>query len=520
MKKGIIGMMMVVMTTALLGTSLVSCGDDNEDEVLFTAEMTDDGHFAAVGGTRNIRVKSNTEWVVTTQVIEGTSDWLTTDISQGKDERTIGVTASSNTSLSTRKAIVKVSCTTDASKTREFTFTQDAPEPTLKVSASSVKLKALDRKPASVKIESNVAWTVACSESWLSIDKESGVGNQSISLTADNNPSDTERTATVIVTVKDTELAQTITVTQASTADLLYREPYTTWKSSVTDVKSYMSGYSVYSETATQIFYEGKYKERLTAYLFDSDKLTGAVVAISSSTVTSSDIENSLKDNGYNANGTDKKSRKKFVSSDKKTIVLIDLNTENAVYYIYYYDEEQYNKLFEEPYTSWGASRSAVNSVMTIRGYTLTDESTNASDSYYMMYKGKDWEICTLYYFDTSIHLKQAAVVFDESVVGENDVDNYLRKKMGCTYVTAIDEYTYYYTSDKKSAIAVYNYYNESLQALLVYLVYFDASAGARAGRDMQRDAIPFSDFTPQLEQIRETVDKWVQNKGNQKNEL
>lgn len=509
--------MLVVMTTALFSASLLSCGDDESEEIFITAETSEECEFAAVGGKRTIRVKSNTEWTAATQVIEGANDWLTTNITTGKGNQDLVVTASANTTISARKAIVKIYCVADPSKSWEFTYTQVVPEPSLKVSKTSVSLKALDRKPASIKIESNVAWTVSFSEEWLSVDKSKGEGTANINFSAEDNIADVERTAIVTITADEVpELSQTITVKQSSTANLLYREPLTTWNSSASEVKSYMADYNLNIENATQLIYEGKFKEIMTGYLFEDSKLKNAIVAVQSSYASSSDIEQSLKDNGYNAEGTDRGGRKKFVSDNRTTIVLIDLNTENNVYFIRYYDPDIYNKLFAEPYVSWEASRSSVKNIMSSRGYTLEAESTKASEDYYLIYKAKYWEEGSVYYFDASMCLIMSAVVFNESVINKSLIEKFLKSDLNYTYYLTNNGYTYYKTKNDNIVVSVYN------KDSYVYVVYFNPNnaSGSRSQNDLFSESTSILNSSQHIEQIRRITEKWKQHKGTWKTSI
>lgn len=94
----------------------------------------------------------------------------------------------------------------------ELTVRQVAkPSETLSVSPESLAFGKTG-ETRTLQIESNAAWTVSASESWLSVSPASGNGNGSVSVTAGANAGG-ERTATVTVSVTET-LRQTVTVTQ------------------------------------------------------------------------------------------------------------------------------------------------------------------------------------------------------------------------------------------------------------------------------------------------------------------
>lgn len=57
--------------------------------------------------------------------------------------------------------------------------------------------------------------------------------------------------------------------------------PCIDWKASKATVKSYMSDYEIINETSDIILYDGKYKEDMSAYNFESSKLSSSFVYIS-----------------------------------------------------------------------------------------------------------------------------------------------------------------------------------------------------------------------------------------------
>ncbi|MCQ2242792.1 MAG: hypothetical protein MJZ32_00885 [Bacteroidaceae bacterium] len=58
------------------------------------------------------------------------------------------------------------------------------------------------------------------------------------------------------------------------------------WGCSKSKVKDFMKGYSVSKEETDQIIYGGKYRETITAYIFENGILKGAGISISSKMIT------------------------------------------------------------------------------------------------------------------------------------------------------------------------------------------------------------------------------------------
>ncbi len=97
-----------------------------------------------------------------------------------------------------------------ANQWKDFTNIVEMPDLTLSVLETKVAAKA--NSTTSVTIKSNVDWTTASDQVWLTIDHASGNGDQTLTFTAEENVSAEQRTA--IVTVKANNVPQTITVIQ------------------------------------------------------------------------------------------------------------------------------------------------------------------------------------------------------------------------------------------------------------------------------------------------------------------
>ncbi len=97
-----------------------------------------------------------------------------------------------------------------ANQWKDFTNIVEMPDLTLNALETKVAAKA--NSTTSVTIKSTVTWTAVSDQAWLTIDKSSGSGDQTLTFTAQENASAGQRTA--IVTVLATNVPQTITVTQ------------------------------------------------------------------------------------------------------------------------------------------------------------------------------------------------------------------------------------------------------------------------------------------------------------------
>lgn len=119
----------------------------------------------------------------------------------------------------------------------------------LEVSANSVNIPASSSNNNTIRITSNVNWGITSSQSWLTVNPISGIGNRTITLSAEANPMTTERTATL--TVSATGVApKTIMVTQATGAASLSVSPITL---NITSTEGSTTTFAVTSNTGWTI---------------------------------------------------------------------------------------------------------------------------------------------------------------------------------------------------------------------------------------------------------------------------
>ena len=317
-------------------------------------------------------------------------------------------------------------------------------EVTFSVSANELRLAANGKEISKIMVESNVPWTATSNASWLNVVKRESDGKSYLEIFAEDNTNANIRSGIITVSAHKGQQKQEISVTQeAQNVSVLYKEPYTVWGASVSQTKNYMSDYVLYSEEATMLSYIGNDKEALIAYMFDNGKLYTSAVAIRAIYATIDEISDQLTRNGYIYIGNSSSSNlPMFVSGDQKTGVSISEN--NNTYYIYYMDLNHDSgstpisseTLFEDPYTNWGASHSTVKSIMSGRGYNLIQESTSASENYYLSYEGKYEEMLSMYMFNDENKLDKISIVLLASVASVTRTGEYLTSKLGYSYLS------------------------------------------------------------------------------------
>lgn len=92
-------------------------------------------------------------------------------------------------------------------------FTTIVEMPGLQVSVAKVSVKSKQGSTDEINISSNTTWSASSDQPWLALNKTSGTGAETLTFTAEENPVNAIRTATVTVSAEGVE-PQTITVTQ------------------------------------------------------------------------------------------------------------------------------------------------------------------------------------------------------------------------------------------------------------------------------------------------------------------
>lgn len=68
----------------------------------------------------------------------------------------------------------------------------------LRVDVGTINLNA-DNSTQQLKISSNIAWTLECSENWIKLSTNGGTGDMTVNLTISENPSEDERSGIIII---------------------------------------------------------------------------------------------------------------------------------------------------------------------------------------------------------------------------------------------------------------------------------------------------------------------------------
>lgn len=144
-----------------------------------------------------------------------------------------------------------------------------------------------------------------------------------------------------------------------------FAQPTTNWGTTVSNVKSFMSGYTIAGEKVTDkgrylLWYKGKYKEDETDYYFSSSTggLYRAYVFVNKDVISEEDMASYIKSLGYTYMGkTSDNNAYVFKSVDEKTAVQFGLNNEGD-WYVCFFDV---NNSLNAPASNASIKRMAVS---------------------------------------------------------------------------------------------------------------------------------------------------------------
>ena len=127
---------------------------------------------------------------------------------------------------------------------------------------------------------------------------------------------------------------------------VLYCEPYIVWGASKAQVKSYMSGYMLATESTDDLSYSGKYKESITTYVFENGRLESSMVGVSTSAATFSEVDSKIEADGYVYEKYDS-DLEAFIyfSKDRSTLVVLQTDYDKGLRYVFYTSGSSYNSL-------------------------------------------------------------------------------------------------------------------------------------------------------------------------------
>lgn len=488
----------------------------SEEDKYFTVSATSLSLNSEKGASGNFKITCNVDWVIT-----GVPSWLELSKTSGHGDATITVKAKSDNNDSQARS-AKLTITNLVTTTTEIMVTQKKAEGSnFSVTGAPVKLDSKAGAEGSFTINTNMEFTIKDVPSWLEVSPTSGKTTTTVKVKAlSANPYTTEREATFYISNMLIG-SYSVKVTQAaSSTATIFAKPYTKWGASKSQVKNNMTSYKLYKEETNSIVYEGLYQESTINYAFDNDKLYIAVVALRDNVTTFTDLVDYVKQ-WYSYQGMTDEGVAVLVSKtgdSDKTLVNVEHDTKQGAFFVYFADYDRYmkddSKLFEEPYTNWGALRASVKTVMGNRGYTLMDEQTTSSGTNIVMYVGKYQETVSAYYFDSSDRLNQVRFIFLESKVSLSDLRTYLSSTLSYTYSgsnTSQGQY-FYLAPDKKSYAVVWSSTSGGSNiTVMAYVSYDSVSVRQKTrGGEAEMELNSPIDITPDVNVLNMETGNWL----------
>ena len=159
--------------------------------------------FDAAAGQQTVNVTANCDWKVSCS-----ASWLTINPMSGNANATLTLSAQENTTTTQREAIITV---TGGGFTRTISVSQRGDDIRLSISPQTMEFDC-NEEEKTLAITSNSSWTTSSDQSWCTVSKSSGNGNDNITVKVSKTDAADKRTANVKITAGT--LSQTVTVTQ------------------------------------------------------------------------------------------------------------------------------------------------------------------------------------------------------------------------------------------------------------------------------------------------------------------
>ena len=183
-------------------------GTGDAPSLIVTGVEDDLVSFRSSDTPRSFTVSCNADWTATAEGL----DWCGIAPLSGAHGRsaTITLTPQQNES-SAREGTLSIDYGADAPYV--LRIAQTGFEPVISLSATTVQASDTGRSdPSEITVTSNGSWTAVSSEPWVTLDKLSGTGNDTVTPVLQVNESSSARTATI--TFDNHGLQVTLTVTQ------------------------------------------------------------------------------------------------------------------------------------------------------------------------------------------------------------------------------------------------------------------------------------------------------------------
>lgn len=176
----------------LLSICIYACSSDNEERETILEISVTELLLSAEEASKTITITSNSTWE-----ISNIPDWLTLDKNSGENDATITLRVKENTKEEERSFSLKV---TAKEKEKTIIIKQLAKNITLALSKSEITFEAESTENETFDIISNENWSISDIPEWCTLDKKNETGNQTITISAEKNYTETKRDAILKIT--------------------------------------------------------------------------------------------------------------------------------------------------------------------------------------------------------------------------------------------------------------------------------------------------------------------------------
>lgn len=209
MKKLLFKSLILMGATVAATIGFTSCSGGDDDDPTPTLSVSNSSlNIEETGGSVSFQVTSNTKWIASSG-----ASWCTVSPQSGEGNASVDVTASENTTTSSRTCTIRVR-TNDGSLSQYITVEQSGAGVSLSVT-ENLEFTSEKGNAKNLKIECNTEWKISGKPDWLDAPDLSGKGDATVTFTTlSANNTATPRTATLTVTAGSE--SKSVSVTQAA----------------------------------------------------------------------------------------------------------------------------------------------------------------------------------------------------------------------------------------------------------------------------------------------------------------
>jgi hypothetical protein len=182
---------------SLFAGVLVSCSGNGSP---YFADIDNDYYLRVSPSTISLEGEESATFTITSNVnsweITGIPDWLILSSISGKGNAIITVYAKANTTEKDRTALLTIK--SSESSVNDVTVSINQKKKVFSISPSYLDFEAVGGKNT-LTITSSQSWTISYTASWLSVDKESGTGDDNVVITVEENVTTLAREADMTI---------------------------------------------------------------------------------------------------------------------------------------------------------------------------------------------------------------------------------------------------------------------------------------------------------------------------------